>query len=496
MSNVNTTTPPQTLPQYSVNWNNVALQAITTGLDAVPVVGDILSHLLAAFWPSSGQDVWAEVQQNVQKLINQALTQYQYDQVQTALGSASQNSGLVGVLNTYLGSVTTDKSKNNGMNPQDTFTSANLQFTNSLAAFQQQGAELLLLPLFAQFANMHLSLLRDGVQQGWVNDSVLGGSQGRIEQYMGWANEWYQKGYGDRQGSSQDFNYLNQYVQAMQVGVMNFRETWKYFDPTQYKPPVKVVFTNQTYFTITGQLGMKSADQYGLPATPDGDITGVDVFWLLDNCDNYSLLFGTQVNYTSGQQPYQGVPISSGTPLLSPGQSCDADNYDVCNYKQGFAVNPANPIVSVGGDYNSTGGVYAADFVFKDGSSTGQIPNESGMDEDYKLTFNIAPPAGYYLRSVWTPPQSFYYGSAADMVFGFGYVPQIDEATARALYTSSLNPVPDDDPTLAPFAQTAASEDWEGQREAFLARLKPGGGGAGDNGGSAGGNGNGAGGNA
>jgi hypothetical protein len=60
MSNVNTpnvnanastagaNTPPQA-PQYSVNWNNVALQAITAGLDEIPVVGGILSHLLDAF---------------------------------------------------------------------------------------------------------------------------------------------------------------------------------------------------------------------------------------------------------------------------------------------------------------------------------------------------------------------------------------------------------------------------------------------------------------
>lgn len=466
MSNVNTVTPPQ----YSVDWNNVALQAITLGLDEIPVVGGILSHLFAAFWPQSGVDVWAEIKQNVQTLIGQDISKEVYTNVQDRLGSASQSSGLVGNLQDYLGSINPDPSKNNGMNPEDTWNNADGEFTNALGDFQAKGSgyELLLLPLFAQFANLHLSLLRDGVEKGWVNDSYL---QGRIQQYTGWAETTYQTGYQSRQAANKGFNYLNQYVQAMQVGVMNFRETWPYFDPTKYPPPVKVTFTNQTYFSITGQLGRSSGD-YTLPATPAGDVTNIDVYWLLDNCDNYNLLLGTQVNYTGAQQPYQGVPI--GGAVLSPGQSCDPDVYDSCNYKQGAGVGADNPVVAVSGVYESTGGVYAVDFVYKDGTSTGQTPDQSGANQAYPLSFDIAPPGGYYLRSVWTTPQTFWYNSAVDMVFGFGYTPpELDLATARALYTSSLHPIPGGDARFEPFAEAAASEGWEGQRQQFLARLKP-----------------------
>src|ERR1041385_4037546 len=168
------------LVQYSVDWNNVALQAITAGLDCVPVIGDFLSHLVAAFWPPSGEDVWAEIKQQVENLINQSISADDYDRVQAQLGSAAEQSGLIGVLNNYLGSIATPS---NGQNPVDTWTAANEVFIAALSAFQQQGIELLLLPLFAQFATLHLMLLRFGVHQGFADDSEL---QARIKEYGSW----------------------------------------------------------------------------------------------------------------------------------------------------------------------------------------------------------------------------------------------------------------------------------------------------------------------
>ena len=117
MSNLAPVTPPQAASQYSVDWNNVALQAITAGLDQIPVVGGILSHLVFAFWPASGVDVWAEIKQKVETLVSQQITQAEYSLVQTQLGSASQQSGLVGVLNNYLGSINPDPDQNNGQDP-------------------------------------------------------------------------------------------------------------------------------------------------------------------------------------------------------------------------------------------------------------------------------------------------------------------------------------------------------------------------------------------
>lgn len=466
MSNLDPIKPSQELSQYSVDWNNVGLEAITAGLDEIPVIGGILSHLVAAFWPPSGEDIWGEIKDKVEALIDQSISQDDYNRVQAELGTAGQNSGLLGVLNNYLGSVNPDPSQNNGMKPQPTWDSANQTFTFAQSAFQQSGLELLLLPLFAQFANLHLSLLRDGVKENWIKVSEL---QSRINDYSQYVDNTYQKGYQSRAGANKGFNYLNEFVQAMQVSVLNFRETWPYFDPAKYPPPVKVAFTNQTYYTVTGTLGRPCAD-YALPSIPAGPITNIDVYWLEDIYDNYNLLLGTQVAYADApEEPYTGVLVSNALPPIN--KPCNPNNDYFCYFKNGAAVSPDNPVVAVQGVYETTGGVYCVEFIYRNGSSTGQIPG--ARQQDYPIQYKIAPPSGYYLSSVWVPPTTFFYSSAIDMVFGFRYnPPAIDQATARALYVSSLHPISQDDARFAPFAAVAASEDWEGQRQKFLSRLK------------------------
>jgi hypothetical protein len=461
MSNPDPGNPAQASSPYTVDWNNVALQAITAGLDQIPFVGGILSHLVFAFWPS-GVDVWAEIKQQVEALIHQQITQDDFNRVQTKLGSAQDSSGLVGDLQSYLLSVAPD---NNKLDPQTTWTTAHEAFVDAQSDFQQSGIELLLLPLFAQFANMHLSLLRDGVQRGWITEDRL---QFRIQNYSEYANKWYQSGYSTRANANQGFNYLNEYIQAMQVSVMNFRETWPYFDPTKFPPPVKVTFTNETYFTISGSLGNQCGN-YELPSIPATPITNIDVYWLEDLCEDYNFVQGAQVSYGDTQPPYTGILINNAPPPTN--QPCDPDNDDSCYFKNGVSLSPDNPIVAVQGVYDTGGGTYCVNFIYQNGSSTGQIPSQN--QQDYPTSYSIAPPKGYLLSSVWVPSGDGFYNSASDMVFGFRYnPPDIDQETARALYVSSLQPISPDDARFTPFATVAASENWEGQRQQFLSTMK------------------------
>ncbi len=398
---------------YSVNWNNVALQAVTAGLDEVPVLGGLLSHLVEAFWPESQEDVWSEVKDKVEALIGQAISSDDYDRVQTQLGTNGQDSGLIGVLNSYLGAVST--TDNNGQNPEETWTSANEVFIGAQSAFQQNGIEVLLLPLFAQFANMHLSLLRDGVINKWCAVSEL---QKRIKDYGAWADKYVAAGHSARSGENKGFNYLNVYDREMQTGVLNFRETWPYFDPTAFPPPVKdIVFTNEVYYTITETMGAAyPGGNYALPITPAGVISDIGVFWMQDLEDNYNLVQGMQITYTTEEQPYSGILVDGELPPIN--RTCDPNNDYYCYARQTVAVSPATPIVSVQGVFDAGGGTYCVDFTFKDGSSTGNIPEQAG--QDYPHAFTLTPPPGYYLTSIFVPPSdATWYNAAPDVVFGF-----------------------------------------------------------------------------
>jgi len=443
--------------QYSFDWNNAALQVITTGLSEIPVVGGILSGLVNIFWYHPNVDIWAEIKDQVEALIDQQINQDDFNRVESILGSSSQQSGLIGVLATYLN----DRSESN-------WHDANFQFIGAQGEFQQKGIELLLLPLFAQFANMHLSLLRDGATQNWgTAESDL---PTRITDYTQWVQLYYQQGYAAKATANQGFNYLNQYIQGMQTSVLRYAETWQYFDPAKYPAPVTFHFTEETYFTITGALNMKGGN-YNLPSIPDAPLTESNVYWLQDSYDNYNFVLGTQNNYGDGTNlPYTGVS-NNQTPQLST--NCDPNNDYFCYFKQSVPISENNPIVAVNGSYNATGAVYFVDFVYKDGSSTGKIPNQNGTTMDYANSFTIGPPQGYYLSSIWVPPVAFYYGGAQDVVFGFRYnPPPLSQETARIVYTSSLDPVSLENPRFAPFAKIAQSHNWEGLRQQYLAGLK------------------------
>src|SRR5436305_11560392 len=72
---------------------------------------------------------------------NQSISRNDYQQVQDALGTAADDSGLVGVLHHYLASLTPDPSVKNPAPPQTYWPDARDQFTAALPAFQQKGLE-------------------------------------------------------------------------------------------------------------------------------------------------------------------------------------------------------------------------------------------------------------------------------------------------------------------------------------------------------------------
>jgi len=151
----------------SINWNNAAERTIEADLGMIPEVGTLLSALVSIFWPESGEDVWSQIKDQVEQLIQKDISQEVYQNVQNNL------SGLQNDLQLY---VTAAKQKNSPSVIADYWISADSNFGHDQPNFQAGGYELLLLPLFAQFANLRLSLLRDGVlfgkSWGWDQNTM------------------------------------------------------------------------------------------------------------------------------------------------------------------------------------------------------------------------------------------------------------------------------------------------------------------------------------
>lgn len=163
--------------------------------------------------------------------------------------------------------------------------------------FRLTGDEVLFLPIYAQVANLHLSLLRDGVLKGWEKPTQF---QARLAYYKQYVLQTFLKGYADRLKQSSDFNYVNAYVRQMRLSVLNFAPLWKYYDPSAYPNPVQVILPDEIYETVSEAMKGSNALGYTLRAQTSGYISQIVTSDLIDFYDNYRLLQGATVNYSCG----------------------------------------------------------------------------------------------------------------------------------------------------------------------------------------------------
>ena len=373
---------------------------VTTALNEVPEVGNILAGLVALFWPSTGENVWQEIEQQVAALVDQKLDQYTYSQVEQDL------QGINNVVRDYLDTLGTSKT-----DPQlltkwiavnDEFLYAQPHFGNNLDPDSQQTGNLsatdtvLLLPLVAQFATLHLAHLRDGVLYG----ETWGMSTTDVEQYQAFLTKQiaiyvayvdmvWQTGLAAAPsvpGSTDHrttmvFWALNSYVRSMQLNVLDSADLWPYFDPSLYPGPVGTIKLTREIFS--DPEGTADNSSIVLPNQPMAPITAV-TYW------GGSLVNAFQVSYGGVAGPVMGAPGTST--------------------KGGFTVTPENPIVTVQGNAGDVPNWVL--FGFQDGTTSGFVGKPGST------SFNWSFP-GHVLSSITVTGVSTFYDTAECVIFGF-----------------------------------------------------------------------------
>ena len=66
----------------TIDWNDDAKIVVIAGLSKIPIVGSILGPLLAILWPATKQDVWGEVKKQVEEVVGQKISEFNYNYVQ------------------------------------------------------------------------------------------------------------------------------------------------------------------------------------------------------------------------------------------------------------------------------------------------------------------------------------------------------------------------------------------------------------------------------
>jgi len=329
---------------------DIVRSIIVAGLSNVPDLGFLSGTLVDALWPPSGENIWAEIETNVETLINQQLDAFTQQQVTEDL------TGLQNVMGNYTTAV-----KDSAGNPSfisENFVAARDQFDAVRPHFQSQGHEVLLLPLLAQMANLHLGLLRDGVQfgksWGWT-DAIVADQEtqlkARISDYTAWVATWYQNGLNALSGSS--WQAQNAYVRQMTLGATDYAYYWPSFDPqtnpggTTLPVPTREIYSDPIGYEL---------DYPMIPvAAPAMRLSNLSVFGLPFVV---TVVVGAQTAYGGNWGPqmgYMGNGVTNQPPVGWTG-----------------AIADANPIVATGGNAGpggtNNGGWITAWFKLKDGA--------------------------------------------------------------------------------------------------------------------------------
>ena len=461
----------QIASDIEIDWNSAVRTVIISGINAIPYVGSILSTLLRIFWPAPQRDVWGEIKTKVEAVINQHIDRLVYDRVYDNL------KGLRLVVGDYVHSA---KIGSTAMILSEKWNSTEDHFLHDLPSFQSDGYEVLLLPLFAQFANMHLQLLRDGAlhgkeKMGWDDTTAADVSlklTTKIAEYTEYVNRIYAQGLANARrtpasdNSCEPFRTVNKYEREMTLAVLDFKALWPYLKSTE--PVVKYQFFDREIYTDPIGHADDSGGASSMPATPPTKPIKKITVW------GWNWIYACEVEYASGGGP-DGVTSTGrmGVPegAIIPDESVNhPPNGGIFDLDDAFMTHGA--IVGVAG--------YSKDvlnswwFQFGDGSVTNRMGcQQNGPYIGNHFEFKYEDEG---LSSIRVMGMSNFYHVADCAVFGFKFMetfPRFRPFIGRLVYASStckltakdlLARFPGNDHMLEDVEKMIKEENWDKHR--------------------------------
>lgn len=226
---------------------------LTLSLSVTPLgVGFIvIGTILPLLWPGDGGEtdpknskVWKDLIADTEVSIDKKIDEYSKAAAVAALD------GLGNLLNEY--NIAAERWHNDPTNPRETqnvikrFDAAYNGFVKEMSSFAIKGHELVLLPVYAQAANFHLLLIRDGII--FADDWNLARSSNAGEYYrdrlsyytktyIGHCVDWYNKGNEEyeRPISRLDQLYkLIKYQRDMTINVLDIISLFSKYNPDIY----------------------------------------------------------------------------------------------------------------------------------------------------------------------------------------------------------------------------------------------------------------------
>ncbi|MGM9509014.1 insecticidal delta-endotoxin Cry8Ea1 family protein [Larkinella sp. GY13] len=401
-----------------LDWNGIFRTAVTEGLSEIPEAGSLISALVEIIWPVAGESPWDQIKDQMKALIDKELADNAYKQVQSLLDGMRRD---IIAYNQQVGT---------GADIKTFWMSLYLISLpgEDVCTQKENGYELLLLPLYVQYATMFLGILRDAVKYGrsWgMNDSEMdlytGVLKQKIVDFTQHVDDTYAAGRAPFENKKVDmwqvepFKSSNAFDRTMSMLVLDYRDTFRYYDctiwPNGAKNPdgtQKRLFTREIYSDPHGNIlgvGNNPVIPLVLPY-PATELPTLLTVWSGDRIDAVQL---------AGYPGNGGPGLASATPRMGDTNGGTAHT---------FNLSPLNPITQVNiNTYHSpaTGNEMATDtleFIFNDGTSTGMMGKTTGDSKLFSIGY-----AGYALSSIYVQGTSYWDPGKSINCIVFGFVP-------------------------------------------------------------------------
>ncbi|EJP62605.1 Delta endotoxin central region subgroup 1 [Beauveria bassiana ARSEF 2860] len=163
----------QTGVKMNTNENEISqlvLSIFAIGLNAIPVVGGVISSVATllglAIFPAPSADPWTKVSERVETLIGKKLEEHQVKALQSRMEGFKLNANEYAKVWKIYNDAAPDKKKEHAELLRTHHVGFLTMMRVSIPEFQVDTYAALTLPLFAQAANLHLTLLADGIKHG------------------------------------------------------------------------------------------------------------------------------------------------------------------------------------------------------------------------------------------------------------------------------------------------------------------------------------------
>lgn len=452
----------------SLDYNDSLRLLISKSLGKIPEVGTLLSAITSLLWPKSKEDIWADIKKKVEALIDEKLDKELYNRVQESLKGIKSN------LDYFLDFLNQPSEE---LMAEKLWVELHTEFNDQQYHFQSHGHKILLLPLFVQFANLQLAVLRDGVIHGeswgwsqYTQDKNAEELQDKITEYetyvednVKWKIDKIKKHTDRNKHNTEPFYAANKYERNVTFNILDFKNMWKYFDTKKYPKPVDIVLDREIYTNPHG-----TADDSGLvkkPSPPTKPIKEV-IVWGWDRID------AVEVYYPEGGGPHGKT---------STGRMGDQDGgSDKKPHGGKFPLDSKRYITCI---EEKTGTIVdALRFHFNDGKKTNWMGGGDSNAPDTKGHHHQYSYPHHMVSSIKINGISNYYGSADLIFFGFKFIDNIkpDTDTIKTLYVSSpteldeksLSKIFDEDETdktKSEIKKLIEKENWKSSRDKYWA---------------------------